>query len=138
MCRGLVVLGVGQDYRAGEDQGATYVVVPGHVFVEEDGGEDDGDDHAELVDRRDLGSFAELQRAEIAKPGKSGGKAGEDQEDPCAAADGGERLRLGEEHDGPGKDQDDDGADGGGEIGVHVFDADFGEDGGESGEEGGE
>lgn len=111
--------------------------MPGHVFVEEDGGQGDGDYDAELVYGRDLGGFTELQGPEIAEPREAGGETGEDEEDPGAAAYGGEWLRLGEERDRPCEDQDDDGANGGGEIGVHVFYADFGEDGGESGEESG-
>ena len=76
-----------------------------------------------------------MQGSEIAQPGKAGGDSGQDKKNPGALADAGERLRFGEKSDGPGEDEDDYGADGGGEVGVDVFHANFGEDGGEAREE---
>src|SRR5579863_3760335 len=57
---------IGQYHRSREDENAAGPVVPGHFLVEKDRGQDDGDDHAELVNWRDLRSFAQLQGAEIA------------------------------------------------------------------------
>jgi len=60
--------GPGEDERPRDDERAAEPVLPGHLFVQKDHGQNDGDDDAELIDRGHLGSVAELQSAEIAQP----------------------------------------------------------------------
>ena len=82
-----------------------------------------------------------MQGAEVAEPGESGAEAGEGEKEPGAAVDVAQFSVLAEgQGDGPGEDDDDRGADGGGQVGVDVGYAEFGQNrrGGceESGEEG--
>ena len=58
-----------------------------HGFFQEEKGEDDGDDHAELVDRGYSGDIAGLHRLEIEEPRHAGGYAGENEKAPGVTAD---------------------------------------------------
>src|ERR1700732_1090191 len=91
--------------------------------------------HAQFVDRRHQSRRPELQRAEIAQPRGAGAEPGKHQKDPALLR---ERPGIGElagrKQDQRKADQDDDGADEGGEVGIDVLDADLGEDRGQGGE----
>ena len=80
-----------------------------------------------------------MEGAEVAEPGEAGGQAGESEKEEGAAVQRAEFAMLAEgEGDAPGKDHDYSGADGGGEVGVDMGDADLGEQGGGGGEDCGE
>ena len=53
------------------------------LLVQENEGEHQCNDDAELVDGHDLGCFAQLKGFVIAKPGRSGRKPGKNEEDPA-------------------------------------------------------
>ncbi len=109
------------------------------LFAEKEGSKDEYENHTKLVQRRDARGWPKLKGAEVAEPGQSGGQTGESQKKQSAPVEFAEFIVLAEcDGDDPGEDDNDGGADGGGEVGVHVRDADFGEDGGGGGKERGE
>ncbi len=110
----------------------------GNGFVEEEKGQEHGQHGAGFVDGSHLIHRADLEGAEVADPGSAGGKAGEDEKEPGSGLhipDGALRARQ-KDHD-PGKESHHYGAQGSGQMGVDVFDADLRQHGGESGKEGG-
>lgn len=63
----------------------------------------------------------------IAQPGRTGSQAGEEEEAPGLAADGGEIVvSAGDQHHEPGEHQHHNGAQGCGYVGIGLFDAAFG------------
>ena len=131
--------GEGEDERPCGDERAAEDLCRGEGFAEEEPGEEDDEGDAELIDRGDAADRAELQGAKVAEPRETGAEAGENEEEPAASIDGAEAVvGVDGEDDGPGEDEDDGGADGGGEVAVNVLDADFGEEGCAGGEDGGE
>lgn len=101
-------------------------------LAEEEDGDDGGHDDAELVDGGHLGNLAVLEGEEVKEPRGRPGHAAE--------GDEGYRLTVGddrrdvlqralEEHHADEEGGHDDGADGGGRIGVDALQADLAEDG---------
>jgi hypothetical protein len=131
--------GEGDDEGASGDEEAAGELHGGHGFAEEEPSGEDDDGDAELVDRGYAADRTHLEGAKVAEPGGSGAEAGEDEEDPAAAGDCVETVMGVEaEGEGPGEEEDDGGADGGGEVAVDVFYAYFGEERGGCSEDGGE
>ena len=109
----------------------------GEAFAQDGPGEQDHKYNAELVDGSNLGGRAEGERAEVAEPGQAGSYAGGSQEKNSSAVEGRElAVRAKGNRDSPCHNEHDRGADRGGEIGVHVGDAELGQDGGGGGERG--
>ena len=107
-------------------------------FAQEDEGEDDGEHGARLIDRDDLVHVAELQGAEVAEPRRPRRQARQNQEQQAArvyVGDPAEGAR--DAHHGPGEDDHDDGAHGGGDVGVRLADPALGEYRRQTGEKGG-
>src|SRR6516165_4320170 len=57
------------------------------VFADEDPRAENDEDHTQFVDRSDAGGWAELQRTEVAEPGKPCADAREHEEEPASTAD---------------------------------------------------
>jgi hypothetical protein len=128
-----------QDDGAGGEERAAENGFRSDRFTEKGGGEHEHEYNAEFVDGGDRGGFAELEGAEVAEPGESGGEAGEREEEECATREGeGGGVGGCQWDDDPREEDDDGGADGGGEIRVDTGDADLREDRGGGGEDGGE
>lgn len=106
-------------------------------FFQEEEGEADGDDHAQLVDRGYTAHVAKLYRLEIEEPRQSCGASRQDEKEPRMGRDA---LHLGlviaHEHDAPGNQEDNRSADGSSQVRVDVFHSHFGEDCRQCGKEG--
>ena len=90
-------------------------------------GKNDGDQDAQLVDRHDHAGQTILQRFVVAQSGRTGSQAGEEEEAPGLAADGGEIVvSAGDQHHELGEHQHHNGAQGCGCVGIGLFDAAFG------------
>lgn len=101
------------------------------AFSQDQDAQENGERNAQFVKRRDAGDIPLLKRAEIEKPGKSGGQGGEKEEKEIAPGQEPELpCRAGEDGDAPDKDKNEADADGGGQIGVDVLDAHLGKKGG--------
>ena len=108
--------GVSTDMRKREPSGdgsLSYLVLPHHqqgscrdqdraqdgfggkFLMQEHNRQDHGEDHAEFVHRYNFGNVADLQGTVVAQPGRAGGKAGQDQENPAAGGDRTEPVRGG-------------------------------------------
>ena len=73
-------------------------------LVQEDEGQQDGEDDAELVDRCYTRDVARAEGFEIEEPREAGGEAGEDEEEPRMSADHAQALDMAaEEGDAPDK-----------------------------------
>ncbi len=108
-------------------------------FTEEKPGEEHDERDAELVERGDARGGSELEGAEVAQPGQARGQSRKGEKEQRAPVEGAEFGMFAEgEGDTPGENDDYGGANGGGEVGVHVGDADLGEKCGGGGEDGGE
>ena len=105
------------DDSAGGDEQAAYQGCGGERFAEQQPGEEHDEGHAELVERRNTRGRAQLQGAEVAEPRQAGGQAGEREEEQGAAVESAQLVVLAKsERDAPGKDDDDGGAYGGGQV----------------------
>ena len=112
-------------------------VPPADRLLQDEGGEEDGDQDAQLVDGDNHAGGAVLERPVVAEPGGTGcSPGGQDKAELTTrnAADIPELAGDGDHH--PGHDQDYPGADRGTEVGLHPGDAGLSEDRGERGEEG--
>ena len=90
-------------------------------------GKNDGDQDAQLVDRHHLVHLAQLEGFVVAQSGRTGSQAGEEEEAPGLAADGGEIVvSAGDQHHELGEHQHHNGAQGCGYVGIGLFDAAFG------------
>lgn len=97
--------------------------------MEEQEREDHREQYAQLVHRHDYRRRAVLERLVEAEPGGAGSQTGEHQERAVPPADRAYLpLRALHEHDGPGHDQDDDGAYRRAEVGLDALYADLPED----------
>ena len=104
-----------------------YALGQADALLEEDQRQEDGEDGAGLVDGHHLVHLAQLEGFEIAQPGRTGSQAGEEEETPGLAADGGEIVvSAGDQHHEPGEHQHHNGAQGCGCVGIGLFDAAFG------------
>ena len=112
-------------------------VPPADGLVQDEGGEEDGDQDAQLVDGDDHAGRALLKCPVVAEPGgtrRSPGGQDETELTTRNAAGLPEFAGDGDHH--PGHHQDHPGADRGTEVGLHPSDAGLTEDRGERGEEG--
>ena len=101
------------------------------------GGEEDGDQDAQLVDGDNHAGGAVLERPVVAEPRGTGCSPGGEDEAELPTRHSTDLLEFsgdGDHH--PGHDQDHPGADRGTEAGLHPRDAGLSEDRGERGEEG--
>ena len=115
----------------GPDEQAPHQGLCRETLVEEEEGQHQGDDHAQLIHWHHLGGLPYLQGPVVAKPGGPGSQAGEYQEKPALAADSPDApLNPGEKHHPPGHQEHHQGADSGSQGGIHPFDAHLGQDGG--------
>ena len=109
-------------------------------FTEQDDGQDDGKDDAELVDRRDLGDGAVLEREEVEEPrGRAGDTAQGDEEQALLVLQHLCHVREVTLHE-DDTDQEhchDDGAHGCRDVAVDALQADLAEDGDECRADGG-
>ena len=122
---------------APDKQSQPHKVSPTDGLSQDEGGEDDGDQDAQLVDGDDHAGGAILEGSVVAEPGGTGrSPGGQDKAELTArnAADLPELAGDGNHH--PGHHQDHPGADRGTEVGLHPGDAGLTEDRGECGEEG--
>ena len=107
----------------------------GWPFTEENNREDRDENEAELGHRGDLGGLADLQRAEVANPGRARCQTGEAEEEPGLRGQGERVAPVAGKPDEPGKHEEDDpGANQRGQIRVDILNSDLGEDGGEGGD----
>ncbi len=85
------------------------------------------------------GGGAQLEGAEVAQPGEAGGQAAEGEKEQGAAVEGADFAVLAQRQgDAPGKDQHYGGAQGHGQVRVHMRHAHFGQQGGGGGKDRGE
>ena len=107
--------------------------------MQENKGQHQGDDHAQLVDGHHLGRLAHLQSLVVAQPGGAGSQAREDKEKPALPADPRDAaLAAGEKHHTPGHKHNHHGADGRGQVGIYTVNADLRQNRGECREHGGQ
>src|SRR6266404_4929605 len=125
-----------QQQHAAAHQGDAEPLAKAGTLAQERGGED-GDEHdTELVDRRHLRGVAQLERAEVADPGRAGGQRRQHEEERGLRRDLERALPLARRIDQRAQgERDDDGAQQRGEIGLDRLDAHLGEDRGQGGEE---
>lgn len=112
-------------------------IPPADGLPQDEGGEEDGDQDAQLVDGDDHAGRAVLERPVVAEPGGTGRSPRSQDEAEFTARHGTDFPELagdGDHH--PGHHQDHPGADRGAEVGLHPGDAGLTEDRGERGEEG--
>ena len=120
-----------------DEQSQPHEVAPADGLAQDEGGEEDGDQHAQLVDGDDHASGAVLERPVVAQPGGTGGGPGGEDEADLPTRNTTDLPELpGDGHHRPGHHQDHPGADRGTEVGLHPSDAGLTEDRGERGEEG--
>lgn len=122
-CRRPLASNPGEDERPGNDERAADPVLPGQRLTKKHDGENNGNDNAELIDRRNARRLAKLQRAEITQPGASRRQAREDEKQPRPRSNFAQRCAIAKQRDGPGEDENDRGSDRGRQVGVDVLDA---------------
>ena len=112
-------------------------VPPADGLAQDEGGEEDGDQDALLVDGDDHAGRAVLQCPVVAEPGGTRRSPGGQDEAEFPTRHGTDFPELaGDGHHHPGHHQDHSGADRGAEVGLYSRDAGLSEDRGECGEEG--
>ena len=112
-------------------------VPPVDGLSQDEGGEEDGDQDAQLVDGDDHAGGAVLEGSVVAEPGGTGGGPGGEDEAELPARYSADLMKFpgdGDHH--PSHHQDHPGADRGPEVGLHPGDTGLAEDRGERGEEG--
>lgn len=119
--------------RAGEDERHGDDACPAQGLAQQQEGKEHGEDGAGLVDGHDLVDVSKLERLEVAQPRGTRSQAGEAQERPVHRRNRANLPRRARhrDHD-PGKRQDNDGPDGGGNRRVGLADAALGQDGRDS------
>ena len=119
------------------EQGQPDEIPPVDGFPQDEGGEEDGDQHAQLVDGNHHASRAVLKCPVVTEPGGTGGCPGGQDEAELTFRHSADLPELaGDGHHHPGHHQHHPGADRGTEVGLHPGDAGLTEDRGERGEEG--
>ena len=112
-------------------------VPPADRLLQDEGGEEDGDQDAQLVDGDDHAGGTVLEGPVVAEPGGTGGCPGGKDEAELPARYSADLMKFpGDGHHRPSHHQDHPGADRGTEVGLHPRDSGLAEDGGERGEEG--
>ena len=120
-----------------DEQGQPDEVPPTDSLPQDEGGEEDGDEHAQLVDGDDHAGGAVLERPVVAEPGGTRRSPGGKDEAELPTRHSADLPEFSGDGDHPpGHDQDHPGADRGAEVGLHPRDAGLTEDRGERGEEG--
>ena len=122
---------------APNEQRQPHEVASADGFPQDESGEKDGDQHAQLVDGDDHAGRAVLQCPVVAEPGGTRRSPGGQDKAELTTRHGTDLPELaGDGHHRPGHHQDHPGTDCGTEIGLHPGDAGLTEDRGERGEEG--
>ena len=120
-----------------DEQGQPDEVPPTDSLPQDEGGEEDGDEHAQLIDGDDHAGRAVLERPVVAEPGGTRRNPGGQDEAELTTRNSTDLAKLaGDGHHHPGHHQDHPGTDRGTEIGLHPRNAGLSEDRGERGEEG--
>ena len=115
------------EQRSGSNENAAENGFHRHGFMQKNKGQNQRNDHAQLVNGNHFGCIRHLERLVVAQPRCAGGKAGQNQKKPAAFADlRNPALRIGEKHHHPRQEQNNAGPNGGRQIGIDAFDPDFG------------
>ena len=123
--------------RAPDEERQPDEVPPTDGLPQDKDGEEDGHEHAQLVDGDHHAGGAVLERSVVAKPGGTGRSPGGQDEAELPTRNTTDLPELpGDGHHRPGHHQDHPGTDRGTEVGLHPRDAGLTEDRGERGEEG--
>ena len=123
--------------RSADEQRQTHEVPPTDGLPKNKDGEENCDEHAQLVDGDDHAGGAVLERPVIAEPGGTRRSPGGQDEAELSARHRADLMKLsGDSDHHPGHHQDHPGADRGTEVGLHPGDAGLTKDRSERGEEG--
>ena len=120
-----------------DEQRQTHEVPPTDGLPKNKDGEENCDEHAQLVNGDDHAGGAVLERPVVAEPGGTRRSPGGQDEAELPARHSADLMKFsGDSDHHPSHDQNHPGADRGAEVGLHPRDAGLSEDRGERGEEG--